>query len=277
MISSFPPSPPPSYRHVRWIIFNYMPLSSHIPLLPFLLLLSSIIQLTKLSKNKEVYSLHAAYSHMEAKLSEVSEYVGVWLQYQSLWDLEANYVFSELGEDLGRWQQILQEIRKARTTFDRSETDKDFGPLLVDYGQVQSKVGAKYDAWQREVLGRYGQLLGSGMRTFHVEVGAARTELEAYSVEASATREAVAFITFVQDLRKKVARWTELVELYRTGQKVLERQRYQFPSDWVYVDQVEGEWSAFQEILHRKNTAIQEQVGKCDLGYILSVLLCKPH
>ncbi|RKP12335.1 dync1h1 protein, partial [Piptocephalis cylindrospora] len=224
--------------------------------------------LTRLSKDREEYSLHSAYSHMELKLSEVSEYVGVWLQYQSLWDLEANYVFSELGEDLGRWQQILQEIRKARTTFDRSETDKDFGPLLVDYGQVQSKVGAKYDAWQREVLGRYGQLLGSGMRTFHVEVGAARTELEAYSVEASATREAVAFITFVQDLRKRVARWTELVDLYRTGQKVLERQRYQFPSDWVYVDQVEGEWSAFQEILHRKNTAIQEQVAGLQMKII---------
>ena len=38
------------------------------------------------------------------------------------------------------------------------------------------------------------------------------------------------------------------VALFRQGQKVLERQRYQFTSEWLYVDQVDGEWSAFNDI-----------------------------
>ena len=47
---------------------------------------------------------------------------------------------------------------------------------------------------------------------------------------------------------------------YKDAQKILERQRYQFPTNWLYVDNVEGEWGAFNEILTRKNSSIQNQV-----------------
>ncbi|CAF4381107.1 unnamed protein product, partial [Rotaria sp. Silwood2] len=50
------------------------------------------------------------------------------------------------------------------------------------------------------------------------------------------------------------------VDEYKDAQKILERQRYQFPSNWLYVDNVEGEWGAFNEILSRKNSSIQNQV-----------------
>lgn len=48
--------------------------------------------------------------------------------------------------------------------------------------------------------------------------------------------------------------------MYKEGQRILERQRYQFPSNWLYSDNVEGEWSAFSDILRRKDGAIQTQV-----------------
>jgi dynein heavy chain 1 len=53
------------------------------------------------------------------------------------------------------------------------------------------------------------------------------------------------------------------MEQFGVGQKTLERQRYAFPADWLYVDQIMGEWSAFSDILKRKDDSIKEQVGKC--------------
>ncbi|CAM0135389.1 unnamed protein product [Umbelopsis sp. WA50703] len=206
-------------------------------------------------------SLENAYRIIEDKIRQVADYVDIWLQYQSLWDLESSKVFSILGDDLSKWQQILLEIKRARSTFDNSETEQSFGPLIVDYEQVQSKVNQKYDQWQREILNKFGSMLGLAMRDFHTEVSKARYELEQQSIESNSTGEAVTFITFVQDLKRKVTKWGNDVELFRNGQKTLERQRFQFPSDWVYVDQVDGEWSAFNEILSRKNNAIQEQIA----------------
>jgi hypothetical protein len=77
----------------------------------------------------------------------------------------------------------------------------------------------------------------------------------------SSTAAAVTFITFVQDLKRKTKTWGPMIELCASGEKTLERFRYQFPDDWLYSDQLRGEWSAYNEILKRKNDSIQEQLG----------------
>lgn len=41
---------------------------------------------------------------------------------------------------------------------------------------------------------------------------------------------------------------------------MLEKQRFQFPPSWLYIDNIEGEWGAFSDIMKRKDTAIQQQV-----------------
>lgn len=58
-----------------------------------------------------------------------------------------------------------------------------------------------------------------------------------------------------------------MIELCASGEKTLERFRYQFPDDWLYSDQLQGEWSAFNEILKRKNDSIQEQLGECPQSF----------
>ncbi len=48
----------------------------------------------------------------------------------------------------------------------------------------------------------------------------------------------------------------------------MDRQRFQFPSNWVYVDNVEGEWGAFNEIMKRKDSAVQAQVGSLQMKIV---------
>ncbi|KAE8214295.1 hypothetical protein CF327_g2298 [Tilletia walkeri] len=206
-------------------------------------------------------TLERLFTLIENKIAEVSRYVAKWLQFQSLWDLESEHVYARLGDSLTSWQQLLSEIRKTRSTFDNSDTQRSFGICVIDYEQVQSKVNAKYDTWQRDILNRFGAKLGTSMRETHAAILKARNELEGHSIEGSSTAQTVAFITFVQDLKRKTKAWAPQIEVFGTGQKTLERQRYMFPKDWLYVDQVEGEWSAFNEILSRKNASIQEQLS----------------
>ncbi|GAA6009794.1 hypothetical protein JCM11491_000816 [Sporobolomyces phaffii] len=213
-------------------------------------------------------TLYRPFALVEDKLAKVGAYVDKWLQFQSLWDLEAEYVYSQLGDQLSSWQQLLLEIRKTRSTFDNSETQRSFGVAIIDYEQVQSKVNSKYDTWQRDILGRFGAKLGVSMKETHAAISKARHDLEQHSIETSSTAATVTFITFVQELKRKVKKWAPEIEIFGSGQKTLERQRYQFPSDWLYVDQVENEWSAFNEILTRKNASIQEQLAGLQLKIV---------
>ena len=57
-------------------------------------------------------------------------------------------------------------------------------------------------------------------------------------------------------------------QMFRGGEKILDRQRYQFPPAWVYVDNVEGEWGAFNEIMKRKDSAMQSQIGSLQMKIV---------
>lgn len=199
------------------------------------------------------------------KVNDVQRYVAEWLQFQSLWDLNAETIFSQLGDALDKWCALLAAIKESRSTFDTAETKRDFGVCLVIYSGVQGKVTAKYDTWQREILAKYGMKIGQRMRNFYHEVAKARHGLETQTLNGSSTAQAVGFITFVQDLKRRTEAWSEDVTILVQGQRTLEAQRYPFQEDWLHVDRITGEWQLFNDILKRKNGTIQDQLSALQL------------
>ena len=196
---------------------------------------------------------------METRLGEIQTYVDKWLQFQSLWDLQSDHIVEMLGDDLPCWLQLLQEIRKTRATFDTSESTRTFGNVVIDYDQVQAKVNAKYDQWQHDVLQKFAGRLGNRMQDVYADIAQSRRDLEGQSLEASSTAQAVSLITVVQQCRRKVEAWEPEVDLFRKGQTTLTRQRYQFPSEWLHVDQIDHEWAILTDILARKLKVVQDQ------------------
>ncbi|KAI9731342.1 MAG: hypothetical protein M1834_005245 [Cirrosporium novae-zelandiae] len=203
--------------------------------------------------------LSQVYSAIEERQDEISEYVEKWLQFQSLWDLRSEQVYDNLGDDLNNWLQLLQEIRKTRATFDTSEVTRSFGNVTIDYEQVQTKVNAKYDQWQHEILVHFASRLGDRMREVYAGIEKARKDLESQSLQADSTAQAVTFITVVQSAKRQVKAWSPEVEIFRQGQTTLQRQRYTFPQDWLDVTQVDSEWQALNELLERKSKIVQDQ------------------
>ena len=190
------------------------------------------------------------------------KYASEWTQYQALWDINPSQIFEFLGKDLAKWQQLLMEIKKARLTFDNSSDRKEFGHASVLYEKVQGKVMAKYDSLQREVVLQFGSLMLENMKQFHGELSNSRIQLESQSFESESTASAVSLVTYVQSVKKKIPEWAEEIDLFLSGQKLLEKQRYSFPNDWIYVENISGEWSAFNEIFNRKSTSIQDKLGR---------------
>jgi dynein heavy chain 1 len=205
--------------------------------------------------------LKSAYLTVQSRLSEAALYVDRWLQFQSLWDLQADQVYNTLGDDLVNWLQILTEIRKSRATFDTSEIFRSFGVVAITFDQVQSRVNAKYDAWQRDIVQRFAGVLSNAMKDLFTELKKARIDLEKQTLEASTTAQAVSFITIVQKSEQKIKLWDPLVEIFLRSQTTLSRERYHFPDEWLHVDQISSEWTALKDILARKSKQVQDQIG----------------
>ncbi|KAF8367390.1 dhc-1 [Pristionchus pacificus] len=205
--------------------------------------------------------LDKAFNTIEKLTSEVDEYVAEWLRYQALWDLQAETIYEKLGTDVSKWMRTLVEIRKSRSTFDTQDTRKEMFPIVVDYAKVQSKVTLKYDYWHKEVLHKFGNMLGGEMHSFFENISKWRTELEGQGVDSASTSDAVALITYVQTLKKQTKVGEEQVEQFRAAQRLLSQQRFQFPGSWLYAENIEGEWSALSDILMRKDSSIQSQIS----------------
>lgn len=95
-------------------------------------------------------------------------------------------------------------IRKTRATFDTSDTRREFGPVIIDFAKVQSKVSLKYDSLHKETLSKFGSLLSNKMTSFHTQISKSRSDLELQSIEAASTSDAVTFITYVQSLKRNM-------------------------------------------------------------------------
>ncbi|KAF2488243.1 dynein heavy chain, N-terminal region 2-domain-containing protein [Neohortaea acidophila] len=204
-------------------------------------------------------TLEDLYQRIEAKLAAAQTYVDEWLQFQSLWDLQMEQVQEDLGDQLDAWLQLILEIRQKRDTFDTSGMQRSFGHVVINYEQVQTKVNAKYDQWQHDLLAHFSGLYATRLVDMYAELQRARKDLESQSMQASSTSQAVSFITVVQNCKRQTKTWEPEMETFRQGQQTLSRFRFQYPKNWLYVEQVDHEWTALIEVLERKSKLIADQ------------------
>ncbi|ORY81439.1 dynein heavy chain, cytosolic [Protomyces lactucae-debilis] len=203
-------------------------------------------------------ALPAARETLAEMLAKLQEYVDNWLGFQSLWDLQPQAVYEMLGDDLAKWLQLLNELRKSRTTFDTSSTATEISGVTVQYGQVQARVNAKFDAWQKLINAEFANQVAIQMQYNYEGLAQMREELEKQTMDTSSTAAAVEFVIAVQRCKRQLPAWQIQMDHLNSGEKILKRQRYQFPSNWLQHSQVESEWVALQDIHERRSLQGEE-------------------
>lgn len=193
-------------------------------------------------------------------IGRAESYLDNWYQFQALWDLEGSQVYDYLGTDMAKWLQILNEIRKARTTFDTTDGFKTFGLLKIDFRTVQVRINAKYDGWQHDIIQKFSQCLNTSMKDLCGDMENLRRDLEQQSSDAFATDQVVSTVTKVQSCTQFLTDRENDVNLFRNGQATLSRYRFRFPSNWLFIDQVENELAALKEILSKRSAVIESQI-----------------
>ena len=193
--------------------------------------------LAGMAKQSIIYSV---YEGIEACVKAAEAYCFMWLQYQTLWDIHPDVVVKSVGDGVDNWVQMLEEIVASRETFESSEYEKDFGVVKVNYKSVQSKVGDKYDIWHRDMLSRLKGILQGKMSQLYKESSSIRSELEKITLDGD-INEIVAFISTVRSAETNKNIWERELKIFQSSQRLLVGQRYSFPEDWLYIDNLEGE------------------------------------
>lgn len=118
-----------------------------------------------------------AYNKIYELFATAENYIKIWLNYEALWVIDAKKIYDRLGDDINQWQKLLTEIRENRKTFDNSETEKYFGPIIIDYRLVLNRINTKYDSWHAEILNHFGSKFGDKLKVFFNNLQNSRTKL----------------------------------------------------------------------------------------------------
>jgi dynein heavy chain 1 len=69
-------------------------------------------------------------------------------------------------------------------------------------------------------------------------------------------------ITDYQDIKRKHLEWSQEIEKFSSGNKLLERQRYKYPADWLELDKVMTEWSNFKQAFNKKTSQLETEMTR---------------
>eukprot|EP00002_Diphylleia_rotans_P002763 TRINITY_DN1178_c0_g2_i14.p1 TRINITY_DN1178_c0_g2~~TRINITY_DN1178_c0_g2_i14.p1 ORF type:complete len:4518 (+),score=1049.96 TRINITY_DN1178_c0_g2_i14:77-13630(+) len=184
-----------------------------------------------------------------------------WLRYQNLWSLDFGQIQSLLGRDLEKWQNMLTDVNKARNTFDTSETMQSFGPLVVNYHQVQETVRNKYDFLQAELVKKFKEIVGEESSRVMATLRESRERLEKSKLVGGKFQDIISLLNNIKDYGNALGRWEVEAKLCMTSNRYLISIRWlSLPEKWVTNDQLGSELDSFREIFSRKKQALDEKV-----------------
>jgi dynein heavy chain 1 len=81
-------------------------------------------------------------------------------------------------------------------------------------------------------LGHFGDKFGETLKTFFNNLQNAKSKLEKIDFK-NVTADIVDMVNDYQNIKKKYMEWAKEVEKFDSSNKLLERQRYKYPADWL--------------------------------------------
>jgi len=76
------------------------------------------------------------------------------------------------------------------------------------------------------------------MGQFYTDIAKAKDDLESYAKESKTTGVSVAYVTLVQDLNVKINKWEQEINVFRSGEKTLNRHRYTSNDDRLSIGRI---------------------------------------
>lgn len=201
---------------------------------------------------------------IERLMRDVNAFVATWLRNQAVWRLNPKEISEKLGSNVTLWQQLLTGLVKAKSELDTENTEKTIGCVHMNLEQIQSSMSLRYDSLHKDLLTAFSNLVFAQTQQFIKQLGESRATLEHYSINAS-THEAISLILATREITHNLPLWKAQRDSLLACQGLLEQQAFSFPSEWVYSQQIENDWSCLEQIVNRRQEAIkasQEQLKK---------------
>jgi AAA domain (dynein-related subfamily)./Dynein heavy chain, N-terminal region 2./Dynein heavy chain, N-terminal region 1./Dynein heavy chain. len=231
-------------------------------------LVKSSISSSAVKMNSNVEQLRALIatilSNFDSNVSEGEEYFEKWNLLQTLWELDL-----ESDEDLSKivpanatvlqWLSTIQDILKLKEVFDDSESFKIIGNVLkISFARVQSRASIKFDNFQSKVIQHFSLRLEDEVVKLNIELSMAIESLEKKLNFQTDIIKLVFNIDNYLSYKSALKDWVQKLEILKGAQLLLTKQRFKFPSAWIFTEQLENNISIITSLFKHKQALIED-------------------
>jgi dynein heavy chain 1 len=202
--------------------------------------------------------LLGAFNVVEAALAAAQEQVEQWRRHQVLWEMDLASLVGHLGNDLGKWTQIVTEVRhSAKRMMDAMQTTIVKAGLEIDCGEVQRNVSVKYEQMSNVLVAKFREVLGVEIEKLYKVLCAERDVLEAANVGHSMD-DALELLCTAAETTANLDAWGDRVRCFVEGQALLfDRRMLDAPAGWIDAERVQSEYAMLSELFQRKMAEVE--------------------
>ncbi|KAH3681221.1 hypothetical protein WICPIJ_007804 [Wickerhamomyces pijperi] len=202
----------------------------------------------------------SAFAEIQSHFEEASQFTQSWSQFQVLWDLQSDSIYKSLT--IANWLDLLNEIKLLRETFDSPVSSKSFKFVEIDFTEARDLVSTKFNLWSKDLLAHFAEFLTNEIKSVSKTVTRGRKTLENTSTSSSlvSIKDIVAMLNHVTELTAISKELEHTITELRSCEVYLLKQRYRFPEDYIYVDQLESEHDTLSQILQQRRSLIEDNM-----------------
>lgn len=196
---------------------------------------------------------------VDGLMEKLSVYYLKWKKFQYLWDLDLNSGDSLLKiiphpDNISSWLQLINEVQNLSHLFDSINAEIWIGNVRVDFSNIKHKASLEYDGLTKRIIGIFGSVFESILIETESFFQHARSPLER---KLNVDKDFYLLLEEIAELLSIEYKIKEIdVETLKKGQTCLLRFRFEFPSGWTYVEQIENNLSVFHRLVQTKTDSL---------------------
>ena len=201
------------------------------------------------------------YSSLEKKIKDCKDYVKTWTLYQALWEIKPQRIYDRLGQDIEKWQHLINEIKQGRQVFDTFNNKKNFGAIIIDNRHIKREVSDKYDSLYKEIMNQFVQQTEKGMKELIQNISEKKNILVSNIIKDKFSDIFEFNIRKISKLSKYLDKWQIEIDKYKKIHGILINQKYKLSIDYFSKKiNIEKKFNKFKQILKEKIGIIEEKI-----------------
>lgn len=203
-------------------------------------------------------TLNLVTGRIDAIYNDIENYVSKWKTIQTLLDVsldeDKEWIF--VGDELKNWYQTLRDVCELGKVFDESRVA--FGGLIsVDAHHILAKLFVLYEPFKKRLFSEFSDKFSQIVQALEESVRVAQSGLNKrldFSLEA---HQLVFDLGDIAKVKKETYEWEKSIVLFDTIERFLSRYRFKFPTNWLYIAQLETDFAKVQALLKDKELLVK--------------------